>query len=55
MNFGLILVLCLIGLWSDLIMIQLKKRNTKKCNYNCENCKNWDCFSKYCNKKRDEN
>ena len=24
----------------------------KKCNYNCERCKNWQCMSNYCDRKR---
>ena len=39
---------------TDLLMVKLKERNAKKCNYNCKNCKNWDCFKIYCDKKRNE-
>lgn len=36
----------------ELSLISLKRRNAKKCNYDCEKCKNWDCMAYEFNKKR---
>lgn len=41
-----------IGLINDLVMIYFKRKYAKKCNYDCNNCKVWDCLSKECSKKR---
>lgn len=39
----------------DIIMIEfMQKRDAKKSGYNCETCKNWKCWVKYCEKKRKE-
>lgn len=39
---------------SDIICDLLNKFYAKKVNYNCDECKNSDCYYKYCNKKRNE-
>lgn len=31
-----------------------QRKYAKKCGYNCEICKNWKCFVKYCEEKREE-
>lgn len=31
-----------------------QNREAKKCNYDCDKCKNWRCYSNYCKRKRGE-
>lgn len=38
---------------ADMSVTFMKKRNAKKCNYDCSKCKNWDCWSSYCKEKRE--
>lgn len=54
MNFlTVFLIALLVG--SDMFVLTLiHKRNAKKCKYDCNNCRNWDCMKSYCDKKRSE-
>ena len=39
----------------DFIQTEYTQRKyAKKSGYNCETCKNWKCWVKYCEKKREE-
>lgn len=31
---------------------RISEREAKKANYNCDKCKNWKCYVKYCENKR---
>lgn len=50
------LLLCLVFLLIFLSIIEdiIFKHNCKKSNYDCFNCKNYDCYVFYCDKKRGE-
>lgn len=50
----LILYLGIVMIINDLIMLHFKRKDAKKCNYDCSKCKVYDCMSKECNKKRVE-
>lgn len=40
---------------SDMIILDLLHRHySKKCKYDCDKCRCWDCPKKYCDKKRDK-
>lgn len=49
-----LIIMGVFGLINDLFGIWLFKRYSKKANYNCENCKVWDCPNKECRKYRIE-
>lgn len=56
MNDFLIFLVGIIGLFlADMMVTFIKKREIKRCNYDCSKCKNWDCWSSYCAEKRKEN
>lgn len=49
----LFFVLVLLVAGSDMLLLSLiNYRNAKKCNYNCDKCRNWNCMSRYCEGKR---
>ena len=51
------LIVLMIGLvcGSDmLVLTAIHKHNAKKCKYDCEKCKNWDCMKLECDRKRKE-
>lgn len=37
-----------------LVLTAIHKHNAKKCKYDCEKCKNWDCMKLECDRKRKE-
>ena len=45
------LVLGTISTISNFIHSKIQEREGKKSNYNCNNCKAWDCPAKQCSKK----
>lgn len=51
---GLLLILYfgILGFVHELIMTYFKKKDAKKCNYDCSKCKVLDCMSKECIKHR---
>lgn len=49
--FDCLFMIALVGL--DMVVLDfIHIRNAKKCNYDCSKCKNWDCMTSYCDKKR---
>ena len=53
--FFILVYFAVVSCINALIMLHFKRKDAKKCNYNCKECGVWDCMSKECNKKRVEN
>lgn len=49
-DFLIILIFIIILLIVCFFEEKIKKKNAKKCLYDCSKCKNWDCYSKRCGK-----
>lgn len=52
MNLGILIGLGIYQLIIDLWYIWYYKKESKKCNYNCNNCKIWDCPNHWCKRYR---
>ena len=47
-----ILIFILIDIIVNLFLLFLNEKKAKDCNYECSNCKAWDCRHRYCVMKR---
>lgn len=47
-----LLIIGFIGFIDSLIYIRMYEYYSKKCNYDCNKCKIWDCPAHHCNQKR---
>lgn len=50
----LIVGLFIQGMYDIFITDRLSKVEAKKAKYNCDNCRNFECYYHYCKKKRSE-
>ena len=50
----ILLVFGLLSFFDVLCDSQCQTLSARKCNYNCQKCKNWRCMKSYCDKKREE-
>lgn len=49
------LLILIIGfLWPMILWDLGTLYNAKKCKYNCDKCKNWNCYHHYCERKRNK-
>ena len=51
-DFVFIICMCLSCLFIEICMAIYRMNKAKSVNYDCKNCKIWDCPAHYCNKNR---
>lgn len=52
LTIGFLLLFCVCGCITDLIMYRIHTKNAKKACFDCDKCGNWDCMSKWCGKSK---